>query len=325
MQEWIDIDQEHQLEDFKKPIAKNHKMGIICSGNQSAVVPENKEAVADEFVMNDAQKLGHDTIDNVRVARPARDNSNAHAQPSITTVSMNRPEPLPRKSVLAKTNGSPAATKSSSTSSSQSNPKPSTSSANRNTSATFNDRFQSSSSKRNTSSIHTNSILFRGNEVFDPRVINTSAITNNIQNNTQVKSASRNSVTLTAFDTCKTIESPRSPNRNSFGTNLLKVRRRFGGSFQTLLNSTNNNNGGTSTVRSLSASENNLSVLSGGGKRKALAPKRFSTNSDYCPSVLFSRIANKRQEEKNLTLTRWKNYFMVNILRRKKDLNSRKT
>lgn len=306
-------------------------MGIICSQSiqklgKHTVVPDN-EIKPNQLVMNDVKKFGHDTIDNIRVVKPARDSQ------QIVTIPTTKPEPLPRKLPLPKVNGSPAAstpsknTEISSTSSTKSQPSTSTTNRADSCSDIFTDRFQSP--HQMTSSIHTNSILFRSNTPYDARTNSQSAIFNNQSNiNTgPAKQSQRNSVTLTPFDACRTNEPtkdspiPRSLNRNPFSTNLSKVRRRFGGSFQTLLNPSNN---GTSTVRSFSASENNLSVLSV-GKRKALAQKRFSTNSDYCPSVLFNRIANKRNEEKNLTLTRWKNYFMVNILRRKKDISSRKT
>lgn len=305
-------------------------MGIICSQSiqklgKHTVVPGEEDRL-NQLVIDDVRTFDRDTVDNIRVVKPARESQ------QIVTIPRAKPEPLPRKSQAPKANGTPTASTSSkstaiaSTSSTKSQPSTSIASRAESCADIFTDRFQSP--HPTTSSIHANSILFRSNETCDTRNHSQSAIQQNVPNSqSNPKIVQRHSVTLTPFDACKTTRStkdspsPRSLNRNPFATNLSNVRRRFGGSFQTLLNSSH---GGTASVRSFSASENNLSVSSG-GKRKALAHKRFSTNSDYCPSVLFNRIANKRNEEKNLTLTRWKNYFMVNILRRKKDISSRKT
>lgn len=266
-------------------------MGIICSQSLDKVgntIFPTDSPIRNQSTVRNGEHSSRDTTDNIRIVKPA---PNIHPIVALTSA-----KPPTNRSISTKS--SPKV----------SNETPSTSTD----ASIFTDRFQTP--YRTTSSIDTNSILFRGNDVPQSKAVKPIAF-----NHTKSKSPKKTIVApFEAPHKIIDIESPRSPSKSA--TNLSKVQRRFGGSFQTLLNPSSS---GKSSAHSLSASENNLSSLS--GKHKQLTSKRFSTNSDYCPSVLFNRIANKRNEERNLTLTRWKNYFMVNILRRKKDFNSRKT
>lgn len=283
-------------------------MGVVCSQalgklGKHSVSPEN-DVIENYITPNSVSS--RDTIDNIRRVKPA---------PEAQSIIAIEKSPKPSSHVAAIT---------------QIKSKQSPESSNRANSCSdiFTNNFKSP--HRGSSSIDTNSILFRSNDSYtDHRQFKRSASVDSSQSNKsseRLKSAQHFSVNQ--FELCKPkeilsmVESPRSLETKP-NSNLSKVCRRFGGSFQTLINNSNSNSNKTS-VKSFSVSENNLSALSVSSKRRALSPKRYSTNSDYCPSVLFNRIANKRNEERNWTLNKWKNYFRVNVLRKKKDTNLRK-
>lgn len=277
-------------------------MGIVCSQSirklgKHTVAPEHSTKT-DPLIIEDVVDGSRDITDNVsNLKAPA-----AFELPSAQSKASSPAKPRPKKPKDTSKNSSRA----------------------NSCSDIFTDRFQSP--HKTTSSIDTNSILFRTNEISNPKSFKRSASVDSSQSSSSSRFKSSQKISVAPFETCKrnVLTEPESPRtREKQSTNLSKVCRRFGGSFQTLLNSTSN---GKASTRSLSASENNLSAFSVSRKSSVASPKRFSTNSDYCPSVLFNRIANKRTaDEKNLTLNKWKTYFMVNVLRKKRDTNSRKT
>lgn len=174
---------------------------------------------------------------------------------------------------------------------------------------------QFNSPRPSTSSIDINSILYRANEA--ESVIAKNPFDHRSANSVNDSTASRNSDNGDVLD------------RRKDHIGLSKFYYRFSGSVQTLFNP---NNGRAQSRRHLSASENNLSSLSARVKNGATAQKRFSSSSDYCPSVLFNRISNKRKtinekvtSDRSLSFAKWKNYFVVNVLRKKRDTNARKT
>lgn len=290
-------------------------MGVVCSQSLgkigNSVVPEFDEYPANHAIAH-VKASPRDVTDNIRRVKPA-------PSPQPSAISLQRSQtPI---SAIATTPPKKPTEKSAE-------------SLNRvnSCSGIFTDTFQSP--HRTTSTIDTNSILFRGIDNNDSRLLTCRpSIDTSRSADNPVRFKSNQQISVSQFELCKPkdvladAESPRpSEKPHSNSSNLSKAGRRFGGSFQTLLNSSSSSssNGGKPSARTLSASENNLSALSVSSKRKALSPKRYSTNSDYCPSVLFNRIANKRNEEKNWSLSKWKNYFMVNVLRKKRDTSARK-
>lgn len=133
---------------------------------------------------------------------------------------------------------------------------------------------------------------------------------------------------------------------NRATVNVTNLYHRFGGSIQNLVSSNR------SSLINNSASDGNLNrvisngkyLSNGGGSNTA---NRLSTNSsdsgsDYCPSVMFNRLNVMRQKSdkklsikrnggyngRNATISKWKQFLNVNLLRKRKENinnNSRKT
>lgn len=181
------------------------------------------------------------------------------------------------------------------------------------------------------SSIDEHSILCRSNELNKSKIFKRSlsvdssgspiSITKNKSNNIHkiFKSNQNLCVNTVATQTMKE------------QTNMTKLYQKFGGSVQSLLNPNSHSN--RNRKSNFSVSETNLSALkmeTSKDERNRLSTVTTNSN-EYCPSVLFNRISNRRRSssekeaDKNLMFMKWKNYFLKNVLRKRKDLNSRKT
>lgn len=129
---------------------------------------------------------------------------------------------------------------------------------------------------------------------------------------------------------------------NRTTVNVTNLYHRFGGSIQNLLSSNR-----SSTMISASEGHLNRVVVTNGGKLLSNGVsggikkenRLSSDSSDYCPSVMFNRLAAMRQKsDKRMSLKRnggfngrktatnkWKQFVNVNLLHKKKKNNWRKT
>lgn len=191
-------------------------------------------------------------------------------------------------------------------------------------------------SSADSSSIDENSILCRSNELNNSKIFKRSLSVDS-SNSPKLLTKNKSNQIHKLFKSNQNLLNDH--NVSTVGTqttkeqkNLTKLYRKFGGSVQTLFNPNSHSNNRNKKSK-FSVSETNLSALkveSSGDERKRISATTSNT-TEYCPSVLFNRISNKRRSssdkepDKNLTFTKWKNYFINNVLRKRKDLNSRKT
>lgn len=117
--------------------------------------------------------------------------------------------------------------------------------------------------------------------------------------------------------------------------NVTNLYHRFGGSIQNLVSSSNR------MPKTSSASCGNLNKISRLSDGQNGTNRLSSSSEDYCPSVMFNRLAVLRQKADRSSIdrlnnrtsggkktmpSRWKQFLNVNILRKKKEnINSRKT
>lgn len=105
--------------------------------------------------------------------------------------------------------------------------------------------------------------------------------------------------------------------------NLSKLYRQISGSVQSLFQT----NLSFNKKRQLSASDTNLNVCTKPKNNRLLLSQQQLVDSNYCPSVLYSRKSRKATSELNLgkihTFNRWKNHLWLRVTRRKSDTNVR--
>lgn len=107
--------------------------------------------------------------------------------------------------------------------------------------------------------------------------------------------------------------------------NFSKLYRQISGSVQSLLQA----NLSFSKKRQLSASDTNLNVCgkSKNSNNRLLLSQQQLIDSNYCPSVLYSRKSRNATSELNLgktqTFNRWKNHLWLRVTRRKSDSSIR--
>lgn len=106
--------------------------------------------------------------------------------------------------------------------------------------------------------------------------------------------------------------------------NLSKLYRQISGSVQSLFQTNLN----LSKKHQLSASDTSLNVCGVKPKNnRLLLSQQQLVDSNYCPSVLYSRKSRNATSELNLgktqTFNRWKNHLWLRVTRRKSDTNIR--
>lgn len=105
--------------------------------------------------------------------------------------------------------------------------------------------------------------------------------------------------------------------------NFSKLYRQISGSVQSLFPSNLN----FTKKRQLSASDTSLNVGIKPKNNRLLLSQQQLVDSNYCPSVLYSRKSRKATSELNLgkihTFNRWKNHLWLRVTRKKSDTNVR--
>lgn len=345
-EDWIRIDEEqnfHQLKQTDQQI----DMGVVCSQNFLRV---GKHSVAPTESI-------HTEVSTKSSAKPSTiTHGFTTSTPVIQSKQVLQSSSIPRHTpnnslpilVVKPTTPTLSAATASSTTSIALSPiykTPSTS--------TFNTGGQSKSDNKHqwfkplppiSSSIDENSILCRANDIRNSKLFKRSlSVDSSDSPKLEVKNKSNqihklfksNQNLLSDSSASAGVATADSKHSREHNNNFTKLYRRFGGSVQTLLSPSNGN---ASKKPNFSVSETNLSTLkieSSKDERKRLSTTTVTGIphiNEYCPSVLFNRISNRRRSsgdkeptDKNLTFAKWKNYFIPNMLRKRKDLNARKT
>lgn len=162
--------------------------------------------------------------------------------------------------------------------------------------------------------IDENSILSDANDT--PRC----SVTNLKPRPSFVRSASVDSATTDAIIRRESVDDVQVKNENR---NLSKLYRQISGSVQSLFQTNLNFN----KKRQLSASDTNLNVCVQPKNNHLLLSQQQLIDSNYCPSVLYSRKSRKATSESNLgkihTFHRWKNHLWLRMMRKKSDTSVR--
>lgn len=137
---------------------------------------------------------------------------------------------------------------------------------------------------------------------------------------TFVRSASVDSSSTDAITRRESADDTQVRNENR---NLSKLYRQISGSVQSLFQSNLNFN----KKRQFSASDTSLNVCGKPKNNRLLLSQQQLVDSNYCPSVLYSRKSRNATSELNLgksqTFSRWKNQLWLRVTRRKSDSSIR--